>query len=170
MSDAASDSTPGTVETTPVATVSTPTSAESHRPAPPNTATSAWLTAANAMPPRYAERREHRPVGPVVGRGELHDAGDEQTLRGAERGGGREPAQGEQGRRGARGQCAPRRRLQRDEGGEAAEPQREHREQRDGGCAEERRADAVGRDRVGDDRGEARRLVVGVGRARRSDA
>lgn len=41
---------PGIVDTIPVATASTPTSVEIHRPAPPNTATSAWLTAANEMP------------------------------------------------------------------------------------------------------------------------
>src|SRR5690606_5670865 len=41
---------PGTVEMSPVATAMTPTSALIQRPTPPNTATSAWFTAANATP------------------------------------------------------------------------------------------------------------------------
>src|SRR5690606_38300061 len=41
---------PGTVEISPVATATTPTRALTQRPMPPNTATSAWFTAANATP------------------------------------------------------------------------------------------------------------------------
>ena len=95
MSAATPESTPGTVETTPVATASTPISAEIQRPAPPNTATSAWFTAANATPAAIETPGEERPVGPVVGRGDLHDAGDEQSLCRAERRGRREAAQRE---------------------------------------------------------------------------
>ena len=106
---------------------------------------------------------EDRPVGPVVGCRELDDPGDEKSLRRAERGRRREAAQCEHGRGRARGERAPRDGLQRHEGGEAAEPQREHREERDRRRAEERRADSVRLDRIRDDVREARRLVVRVG-------